>query len=139
MTIQAQWGGSRGATLFVRALQLRCPICGDRRLFAGWLSMRPRCLQCRLRTERPDGFFLGAMTFNLVVSELTFVAGLVLAIVLTWPATPWTAIWIGSVLGIVIAPFVFFPFTRALWLAFDLYFQPPTDEDFADTPGFVRP
>jgi hypothetical protein len=55
-----------------------------------------------------------------VVAELLFVAALVALTVLTWPEPPWRLIWIGSVVGMVLAPIVTYPFSKTLWLALDL-------------------
>jgi hypothetical protein len=30
----------------------------------------------------------------------------------------------------ILAPLILFPFSKLLWLAFDLVFRPPTPEDF---------
>jgi hypothetical protein len=30
----------------------------------------------------------------------------------------------------IVAPLILFPFTKLLWLAFDLVFRPPTAKDF---------
>jgi hypothetical protein len=38
--------------------------------------------------------------------------------------------WIGAV-QMIVAPIVFYPFSKALWLAGDLIVRPPTAEDFA--------
>jgi len=113
------------ALLFVaRALRLRCPSCGEGTLFASWFSMRQRCPACGLRLERDEGYFLGAMTFNLIAAELLFAGVMVAVLVSTWPSPPWDLLWVGSVVGMVLAPVVFYPFSKTLWLAFDLLFRP---------------
>lgn len=122
------WLG-RGWRLVARAMRLRCPACGGGDLFRSWLGLREQCPTCGLAMERDEGYFLGGMMFNLVISELLFVACLVAALVLTWPNPPWDAIWIGSVAGMVLFPIAFYPFSRTLWLAFDLFFQPATSAE----------
>jgi uncharacterized protein (DUF983 family) len=110
--------------MITRALILRCPNCGSSGLFAGWFSMRPSCPVCGLVTEPEEGYFLGAIMLNLVVAELLFAAGLAAVILSTWPNPPWTALWIGSMVGIVVVPVVLYPFSKTLWLAVDLTFRP---------------
>src|SRR4051812_39986419 len=78
--------------LFSRALTLRCPACAGGPLFRHWLQVKSECPGCHLRLERDEGHFIGAMAFNLLVAEGSWVIGLFLALVLTWPAPPWTAI-----------------------------------------------
>lgn len=115
--------------LFGRALQLRCPRCGGRRLFRSYFSVRPACPDCGFETERGDGYWLGSMTLNLVVAELLFYGGLVAAVFLTWPAVPWQAVWIGSVAGTILAPVLFYPFSKTLWFALDLAVQGVSPEE----------
>ena len=87
--------------------------------------MRQQCDQCGLPFDRGErDFFYGAFMFNLIAAELAFVVLLVIVIVATWPNVPWTAITWGSVLMVAAAPMVLYPFSRGLWLAFDLLFRP---------------
>ena len=67
-------------------------------------------------------YWLGAYAINLVVAE-GFSA--VVALVCLWAAWPRTAVAIvvGGVLAITM-PILFFPFSRTIWLAWDLSFRP---------------
>jgi hypothetical protein len=58
-----------------------------------------------------------------------FAAAFIGLIYATWPAVPWIELQIGGVIMMVIAPFVFFPFSKTLFLAFDLVFRPPTPDE----------
>ena len=116
--------------LLVRAITLRCPACGGGPLFRRWLQPRERCPGCNLKFERREGHFVGAMAFNLIAAEGVWLGGLVLSVVLTWPTPPWTAILIGSVVAMVLVPIVFYPFSRTLWYAFDLFIQPIEPGEF---------
>ena len=45
----------------------------------------------------------------------------------TWPAPPWDALtWGGGALMLAM-PFLCYPFSKTVFLAFDLAFRPPTD------------
>jgi uncharacterized protein (DUF983 family) len=116
--------------LFSRALTLRCPACAGGPLFHHWLQAHAECPGCHLRLERDEGHFIGAMAFNLVVAEGAWVIGLVLCLMLTWPTPPWNAITIGSITAMVLMPIVFYPFSRTLFYAFDLLFQPVERREF---------
>ena len=70
------------------------------------------------------------MLFNLIAAETLFAAGLVTVLVLTWPDPPWASLQWGSIIAMIVAPLILFPFTKLLWLAFDLVFRPPTPENF---------
>ena len=124
---------SRTLRLFGRALRLRCPNCGQGRLFTSWLRMRERCPVCGLKLERgEEGYQVGSYMFNIVAAELAFAAVFVGAVVLTWPTPPWKVLEYGGIALTVVAPFVFFPFSKTLFLAFDLLFRPAGSDDLAD-------
>jgi uncharacterized protein (DUF983 family) len=127
--------------LFGRALRLRCPNCGKGKLFASWLRMRPQCPVCGFRFERgEEGYQVGSYMFNIVASELAFAIVFVGLVAVTWPSPPWTLLQYGGIIMMIIAPFVFFPFSRALFLAFDLLFRPASREDLTLTDdGAPRP
>jgi len=125
---------SRSLRLFSRALRLRCPNCGQGRLFTSWLRMRERCPVCGLRLERgEEGYQVGSYMFNIVAAELVFAALFLGAVVLTWPTPPWKVLEYGGIALMVVAPFVFFPFSKTLFLAFDLLFRPAGSDDLADS------
>lgn len=48
----------------------------------------------------------------------------------TWPHPPWNLLLYGGAALMLIAPFLFYPFSKTLFLAFDLIFRPPSPEDF---------
>lgn len=116
--------------LFRRALRLRCPNCGAGNLFASWLRMRPQCPACGLRTERGEqGYVVGAYMFNIMAAELLWAALFVAAVLVTWPQVPWDPIlWGGGVLMVGL-PFLFYPFSKTIFLAFDLVFRPAPETE----------
>ncbi|MDH5235710.1 MAG: DUF983 domain-containing protein [Gemmatimonadota bacterium] len=113
-----------------RALTLRCPECGASGLFRHWLQLRPRCMRCALRLDRgkPD-HFVGAYLVNLILAELLFAGGLGVWLVAVWPAVPWDEIQYVAVAAMLLSPLVTYPFTRTMWLAADLIFDPPKASD----------
>ncbi len=121
----------RVSRLLGRALLLRCPHCGRGALFQNWIKLRDMCGACGLRYDRGEhDHFLGAYLLNFIIAELLVVAGLVGAMLLTWPDVPWTALTWGLALLVVPAPFATYPYSRAVWLALDLQFQPKRPGDF---------
>ncbi len=113
-----------------RALTLRCPDCGGRGLFRHWLRLMPRCPQCGLKLDRgtPD-HFVGAYLVNLILAELLFAAILGTWLVAVWPAVPWGAVEKVAAAAMIASPLVTYPFTRTVWLAADLIFDPPKPSD----------
>lgn len=116
--------------LFARALRLRCPNCGGGPLFQSWLRMRAACPVCGLRTERgEDGYIVGAYMFNIVAAELLW-AAVVLAIgAATWPSPPWDLLLYGGGVLMLALPFLCYPFSKTIFLAFDLIFRPAEETE----------
>ena len=121
--------------MLARGLLKRCPLCGSGHLFDGWFRMKERCPRCGYLFEREEGFVLGAYVINLAVAQgLVILLAVVPAIVLLArnPDTSIVPLVVGGVLGAVIGPLVFYPFSKTVWTAFDLIMRPvwvgePTD------------
>ena len=113
-------------TLVRRSLKLRCPACGEGRLFRNWLTMRDPCESCGRRYDREPGYLLGSIYFNYGVTALLVVIA-------------YFALYFSDALSnhqrlIVLAAFSllfpcwFFRYARALWIAFDEHFDPWPNE-----------
>lgn len=115
---------------------LRCPRCGSSGIRRSWFKFTHACPNCDLTLERGESedYWLGAYMFNLVAAELVSVGIAVVVIVAVWPAVPWNLVWALSVVLAIAMPVLFFPFSRDLWLAFDLMFR-PTDSDHVTQRG----
>jgi ABC-type dipeptide/oligopeptide/nickel transport system permease component len=77
-----------------------------------------------------EGYEVGAYMFNIVAAELIFAAIFLAILASTWPTPPWDRLLYGGVLLMVTVPFFFYPFSKTIFLAFDLTFRPPMPEDF---------
>ena len=118
--------------MFSRALRLRCPHCGGAPIFLTWSHLVPNCPVCGLGLERGEqGYWLGAYFFNLMAVEVVFSVWFVGFLVFTWPNPPWGIFQISTVVLMAVFPIVFFPFSKTLFLAFDLLMRPPDEHDFA--------
>jgi hypothetical protein len=90
--------------------------------------MRERCPVCGIRVARgEEGYQVGA---NMIAAELIFAAIFLAVLVYTWPDPPWSPLLYGGIALMVVLPAVFYPFSKTLFLAFDLVFRPPTAVDF---------
>ena len=125
------WPGFRRvATVIGRAVRLRCPHCGGGPVLQHWFKMRDRCGTCGLAIERGErDYFIGSMMFNLVVSEFLFATVLVVTLVAGWPNVPWDTLQWAAPLGMGAAPFVLFPFSKLMWLGFDILLRPVTPDE----------
>jgi uncharacterized protein (DUF983 family) len=121
----------RVTDLFIRALRLRCPHCGGSPIFVTWSHLVPNCPVCGLGLERGEqGYWLGAYFFNLMAMETVFSVWVVGFLVCTWPDPPWELFQVTTIALMLVVPIAFFRFSKTLFLAFDLWMRPPTEEDF---------
>ncbi len=110
-----------------RALRLRCPLCGEGRIFRGWFRLEERCSGCGWRFEREPGYFLGSIYINYGASTAL--------IFLTWAMLAWgldlplLAAVLGTALVTVLFPLWFLRYARAFWIWFDLQFDREEDRD----------
>jgi uncharacterized protein (DUF983 family) len=124
-------GVRSSARMLARAVTLRCPNCGSRGVLASWFKLAAACPGCRLRLERGESdYFLGGMMFNIVLAESIFAVVLITTLVMTWPDVPWTALEYGAPAAMLVAPIALYPFSKLVWLAFDLALRPPSPNDF---------
>jgi uncharacterized protein (DUF983 family) len=117
-------------TLLTRALRRRCPNCGSDGLFTSWFQMRERCPTCLIQTERGEqGYVVGAYMFNIVASELIWFLLVGSVTLATWPDPPWNLLLFGGGALMLILPFLFYPFSKTVFLAFDLLFRPVGEDE----------
>ena len=116
-----------------RGALLRCPRCGGRGIISGWFSMQRRCPTCHLILDRGESsdYWLGAYTINFIVAEFVAVLLIVALILFTLPDIRWTVVQYAAIVAAVAMPIVFFPFSRTLWLALDLWARPAERGDRA--------
>ena len=116
----------RFLTLFGRSCRLRCPVCGEGKLFHGPFAMHESCAACGTKYRREQGFFLGAVYFNYGLTAL--IAALAYPLLTFNEIAEPNSVLIGTLLFVVVFPLWFFRYARSLWLGFDEYFDPrPTE------------
>ena len=113
--------------MLLRGATKRCAACGGGKLFTGWFRMAEQCPGCGYRFEREEGFFLGAYVLNLVVAQgLVVLLTLIPTIVLLNAGSDarLLPVFLAGVVGAVVAPFVFYPWSKTLWVAVELSLRP---------------
>jgi len=115
-------GWARLGTLLGRALRRRCPECEAKSIFSNWLTIKPECPNCGYVFERESGYFLGAYAVNLTVAEIITVALLVGFLIKS--RYSWVTLELIFIPMGILLPLLFFPYSRMLWMAIDLYFTP---------------
>lgn len=101
----------------VRAVRLRCPRCGQGRLFRGLFQMNESCSACGASFKREQGFYLGSIYINYgatVIGTGALYALLVLGI--GWSHKAALA---ACLVAAVVFPIWFFRWARSLLLALD--------------------
>ncbi len=108
-----------------RGLRLRCPRCGDGRLYTTFFRMNRTCSVCGLSFYRESGYYVGAMMINYGIT-----AFLVLVVYLLsrlapemWHASPELKIATWMCAAIIVS-LLLVRTTRGLWLAFDYWVEP---------------
>ncbi|HTY41915.1 MAG TPA: DUF983 domain-containing protein [Thermoanaerobaculia bacterium] len=108
----AGWPKGYWRTVVWRGLRLRCPVCGQGRLFQSYFRMRLHCPCCGVGFAREDGQWVGSLDINTFVVAF----GLMIASAFSpeWPL-PWLlAVWGAAAIAV---PLVTFRFARGLWTA----------------------
>lgn len=84
--------------------------------------MNDNCAHCRLKFEREQGYFIGAIYINYAATVAIAVPGFfVLDVFSKITVDQQLAFWIPFT---VIFPLLFFHHSRSLWLAFDHFINP---------------
>lgn len=124
--------------MVLRALLRRCPRCGGRGAwYSGFFRRDDRCRTCHYRYERQDGFSLGAVTVNMMVTfGLIVIVGLV-GILMTYPDIAALPICIACGAIAIVVPIVFYPVSYTVWAAIDLAMRPLEPREIADAAEYV--
>ena len=113
--------------MLLRGAAKRCAVCGGRRLFRGWFRMADRCPTRGYRFEREEGFVLGAYVMNLVIAQGLVMLLAVVPTILLLNADAGASlrpVVLGGFVGAVLAPLVFYPWSKTLWVAIELIMRP---------------
>jgi uncharacterized protein (DUF983 family) len=109
-----------------RALLRRCPVCGGRKIFSGWYTLRSDCPSCGYTFERESGYWVSAVIVNTAVTEALFGVFFVGVLIATFPDVSWGPVLLVGAITNVVFPIFFFPFSKTLLMAIDLWVHPLT-------------
>ena len=116
-----------------RAVMLRCPWCGSRRTFVRrWFGKYDRCRTCGIRWRREEGFELGAVTINTVLTFIVLTVAMTIGFIRTSPDIPILPMVLSLVGVAILMPIVIYPFTFTIWLAFDLAVHRPDSAELIE-------
>lgn len=113
------------ATMLWRGLRRRCPKCGAGGLFRGYFDMAKVCPACghEFDCRAEEGFFLGALTINLAITEGFLLLGVFAYIVVLASGDggiPVLPVTLGAVALAIVLPILFYPFAKSIWAAVEL-------------------
>lgn len=95
-----------------RSLRLRCPSCGNDKVFVGLLGVKERCGACGFNCRPEGGFYLGAIYINYGVTAM---GGLLAALPFVLSNRTYEGIVVASIVAVLMAV-GFFQYSRSLWL-----------------------
>lgn len=107
-----------------RALLRRCPVCGGRKIFEGWYRLKPTCPTCGYRFERESGYWVSAIIVNTAATFSIFAVFFVGVMVFTFPDVSWGPVLLVAAVTNVLFPIFFFPMSKTLLMAIDLWTHP---------------
>ncbi len=110
-------------TALPNALRLRCPRCGQGKLFAKFITMEKTCDGCQLDIAKTPGYYLGSTYINYgfttVICMVTYMS---LRFGAGYESKTLIAPFVVFLVGF---PLLFFRHARALWLMMDTLIDRP--------------
>lgn len=98
-------------------------MCGNRRIFETYFKLKDACPRCGYRFAREDGYWVGAVIINTAFTEVIFFLLFLGAIIVTAPDVNWRTLLLIGVVTNLIFPVIFYPFSKTIWMAFDLVYM----------------
>ena len=121
--------GVSGTRVILRGLFMACAACGGRGLFHHWWKIRESCPKCALVFDRSDGYWIGAVAVNTMMSGFLLLVTVVVSFLLALPDPQWQPVLIPSVVVGAIAPVFLDPISRTFWTSMVALGRPPEKRD----------
>lgn len=106
------WPEGYWRTVVGRGLRLRCPVCGQGRLFRTYFRMYDQCECCGVGFAREHGQWVGSLDINTFAVAFLLMIGA--AFSPPWPLAVSLSVWCTAA---VVVPLITFRFSRGLWTA----------------------
>jgi uncharacterized protein (DUF983 family) len=103
-------------TTVKRCLRLMCPVCGKSFIAQTPFKIRHHCPSCGALYQREDGFFVGALTINVVTTELIVLALYLVSLMLL---SSYQTILIILFIAGLLFPVAFYHHSWSIWLSLD--------------------
>jgi uncharacterized protein (DUF983 family) len=100
-----------------RTLKLQCPVCGEASIVRRPFNLKHDCNACGVIFKREEGFFVGAIMANVILTEF-FILDIYFVCLLLTNLSDRVTLTILFVVGVTF-PLAFYHHAWALWLAMD--------------------
>jgi uncharacterized protein (DUF983 family) len=100
-----------------RCLTLRCPVCGETSIAERPFHIRHHCPVCLSLYKREDGFFVGAILANVVITELVILVFCFFCLLVL--GADYEKVLVVLFIVALVFPVGFYHHSWALWLGFD--------------------
>jgi hypothetical protein len=85
--------------------------------------LKEACPKCAYNFSREDGYWVGAIIMNTAVTFALFLLLFIVSIIVMAPDIDWMVLLVIGVATILIFPVFFYPFSKTIWMAFDLVYM----------------
>lgn len=82
------------------------------------------CPHCGYSFSREEGYWVGALIVNIAVAEAWFAVLFAVVVLATMPDVAWVPLLVVGVVTNTLLPAFFYPYSKTLWMAVHLYFNP---------------
>jgi uncharacterized protein (DUF983 family) len=101
----------------IRSLKLYCPACGQSSIVQSPFHIKHHCSSCDALFKREDGFFVGAILANVVITELVILAAYLLYLLTIGEKYQLMLTMLFAVA--LLFPVAFYHHSWSFWLGFD--------------------
>ena len=116
----------KARVLFSRGLRLRCPVCGEGKLYRHWFRMYQHCPDCGFIYAREPGYYTAALAINVFLSELITLV-VIIPLAASQSISFVTLLWIGGAIAFIL-PLLFYHHAKSLWMSIEHLFHPVSNE-----------
>jgi uncharacterized protein (DUF983 family) len=116
----------KARVLFSRGLRLRCPVCGEGKLYRRWFKMNQHCPDCVFIYEREPGYYTSALAINVFLSELITLV-VIIPLAASQSISFVTLLLIGGAIAFIL-PLLFYHHAKSLWMSIEHLFHPVSNE-----------
>src|SRR5688500_1744682 len=112
-----KFDAGQGIRVLKRALSLGCAACGESSIVERPFHIRHHCPVCLALYKREDGFFVGAILANVVITELVILAFCFFCLLVI--GAKYESVLVVLFIVALIFPVAFYHHSWSLWLGFD--------------------